>query len=48
MQSLHIAHHVDPALLDFLYNTLYAGIGVVGLLAIVTLLTKCRLRSSTD
>ena len=42
MQSVvHVAHHVDPNVIEFLYNSLYTASGLVGLVVLLNLVLKC-------
>jgi len=41
MQVVHVAHHIDPNVLQFLYYGLHLVSGVVGTIVVLGLVLKC-------
>ena len=38
---IHVAHHIDPQALEFLYHALYVMSGVVGSSVVFFLVARC-------
>jgi len=42
MQTVvHVAHHIDPNVLEFLYNSLFTLSGLTGLVVLLNLILRC-------
>lgn len=42
MQTVvHVLHHMDPKVLEFLYHALFTAAGLVGSVVVLGLLLKC-------